>query len=140
MHSYKHCQNQWKAKLDMADVGKCTGSTGQVAKSILVEGCPGVGKSVLAWKLCKGWAEGELLQEWPIVILLNFRNRHVREAKTVHDLISHPDQTIREKISCQELLESEGTQVLFILLMVMTNSRLSSRETVLFLKSLSTFL
>ena len=113
MHSYKHCRNQWKAKLDMAEVGKHIGSTGQVAKSILVEGCPGAGKSVLAWKLCKGWAEGELLQEWPIVILLNFRNRHVREAKTVYDLIYHPDQTISKRISRQELLESESTQVLF---------------------------
>ena len=72
----------------MADVGKCIGSsTGQLAKSILVEGFQGVGKSVLAWKLCKQWAEGELLQEWPIVILFNFREQCVREAKTVYDLI-----------------------------------------------------
>ena len=74
MHGYKHCQNKQRVKLDVADVGKCIDRIGQLAKSILVEGCQGVGKSVLAWKLCKGWAKEELLQEWSIVILLNFRN------------------------------------------------------------------
>ena len=54
------------------------------------------------------------MQEWPIVILLNFREQCFREAKTVYDLIYHPDQTMSERI-CQEMVESEGTQVLILL-------------------------
>ena len=45
---------------------------------------------------------------------LNFREQCVREAKTVYDLFYHPDQTMRERI-CQEMVESEGTQVLILL-------------------------
>ena len=39
-------------------------------KVILIEGGPGMGKSTLAIKICKCWADGELLKEYDAVILL----------------------------------------------------------------------
>ena len=39
-------------------------------KCILVEGAPGIGKSAFAWKLCRKWGKGKLLQQYQLVVLL----------------------------------------------------------------------
>ena len=39
-------------------------------KVVLIEGGPGMGKSTLAINICKCWADGELLQQYEAVILL----------------------------------------------------------------------
>ena len=38
-------------------------------KLVLVEGAPGVGKTMLALKLCSDWGKGEALQEYNLVHL-----------------------------------------------------------------------
>ena len=46
---------------------------GSQPKCILVEGAPGVGKSTLAWKVCRKWGKGKLLQQYQLVVLLRLR-------------------------------------------------------------------
>lgn len=40
---------------------------------ILIEGGPGVGKSTLAYEICKEWSEGNILQEFGLVVLVTLR-------------------------------------------------------------------
>ena len=44
---------------------------GSHPKCILVEGAPGVGKSTFAWKLCRKWEKGKLLQQYQLIVLLS---------------------------------------------------------------------
>ena len=40
----------------------------RLSQEILIEGAPGVGKTTLAWHLCRKWEKGELFQQWPVVV------------------------------------------------------------------------
>ena len=84
----------------METIGQPKGNI--LPKCILVEGAPGVGKSTFAWKLCRKWSKGKLLQQYRLVILLRLRDKRVREAKSVSDLFyyynRHVQQTVVEEI------------------------------------------
>lgn len=56
-------------------------------KIVLVEGAPGVGKTMLAMKLCQEWANGRLLQEYNLVMLIQLRRFQGSTEITVEDLI-----------------------------------------------------
>ena len=102
-------------KIKMSDLGKistCRDRT-KPAKGILVEGAAGVGKTTFAWKCCQKWANGELLQDWSVVIFVQLCNQRVREAKLLSDFIYYPEQAVREKI-CQDLVNLKGRKVLFV--------------------------
>ena len=100
-------------KLELSEISKCIEDRSASTSHVFVEGAPGMGKSALAWEMCHKWASGEILQDWSIVILVNLCNKHVREAKLLSDFLYYPDQAMRENI-CQDLVTSEGKQVLFI--------------------------
>ena len=51
LHGHVDSIQKKKTKLLMCDVGKC--EDGGVAHCVLVEGCPGVGKTTFAYELCK---------------------------------------------------------------------------------------
>ena len=67
--------------MTMADIAKT--DDGSILKGrqrcILVEGAPGVGKSTLAWKLCRRWGKGKILQQYRVVVLLRLREKRTRE-------------------------------------------------------------
>ena len=46
---------------------------GKSVKKVLVEGAPGIGKTVLAAYMCSEWAKGQLLNEYDCVILVYLR-------------------------------------------------------------------
>ena len=98
--------------LKITDIGKIEESSS--IKTILVSGAPGVGKSTLALELCRKWASGKLLQNWPTVILVRLRDQRVREAKILSDFLYYPDEAMRIKI-CQVIENSNGKGVLFVL-------------------------
>ena len=83
---------------------------------VLIEGGPGSGKSTFALELCTRWGKGEMFQQFSLVVLLPFHDRHVKRAKSLKDLFStyfhKPDdqQAIVEAISY-----NEGESVLLIL-------------------------
>ena len=101
-----------KTKLRMCDVGKR--KDGSVARCVLVEGCPGVGKTTFAHELCKQWARGEILQEWELVVIVKLRDQETREAKTLQDLLYHPYPEVRQTVE-EELIDTQGRGTLLIL-------------------------
>ena len=107
-----------KKKIRLCDLGKIIKegrkySSTKPAKGMLVEGAAGMGKSTFAWKCCQKWANGELLQDWSILIFIQLCNQRVREASILSDFIYYPEQAVREKI-CQKLVALKGRKVLFV--------------------------
>ena len=82
---------------------------------MLVEGAPGVGKSTFAWEACRKWAEGEILEDFELVILIKLRDDSIRKATCLGDLIQYPrDPTIRQAV-IDEITKSGGKGVLILL-------------------------
>ena len=83
-------------------------------KVILIEGGPGMGKSTLAIKICKCWADGELLEEYDVVILLPLRDPEIQAAKTLKDLLLILDDDLRECVY-KEITKRNGEGICFLL-------------------------
>ena len=82
-------------------------------KVILIEGGPGMGKSTLAIKICKCWADGELLEEYDAVILLPLRDPEIQAANNIGDLLLIENKNERE-VLYNEITASGGDKVCFI--------------------------
>ena len=82
-------------------------------KVILVEGGPGMGKSTLAIKICKCWAEGGLLRNYDAVILLPLRDPEIQKAESTSDLLQIPNEELREKVN-KEAIKTKGETFCFI--------------------------
>ena len=86
---------------------------GSQPNSILVEGAPGVGKSTFAWKLCRKWGKGKLLQQYQLVVLLRLRDKSVRAAKNISDLFRYFDHQIQQ-VAVEEIQRTGGKGVLLL--------------------------
>ena len=87
---------------------------GKKQQCVLVEGAPGVGKTTLSWEICKRWAEGNLLQQYSLILLLRLRDDTVQNAETVKDLVLYPFEERLESIT-QYLKDTGGTHTLILL-------------------------
>ena len=87
---------------------------GEVSRCILIQGAPGIGKTTFCWQLCHGWAQGKLLRDWELVILIQLRDEYVRTAKCLSDLFHHPDRNVKEAIN-REIERLDGKGVLLLL-------------------------
>ena len=83
-------------------------------KVILIEGGPGMGKSTLAIKICKCWADGELLEEYDAVILLPLRDPEIQAAKSIKDLLLVLDDELIECVY-KEIAKTNGEGICFLL-------------------------
>ena len=86
---------------------------GSQPKCILVEGAPGVGKSTFAWKLCRKWGKGKLLQQYQLVVLLRLRDKSVRAARNISDLFRYHDHQIQQA-AVEEIQRTGGKGVLLL--------------------------
>ena len=86
---------------------------GSQPKCILVEGAPGVGKSTFAWKLCRKWGKGKLLQWYRLVVLLRLRDKSVRAAKNISNLFQYHDHQIQQA-AVEEIKKLRGKGVLLL--------------------------
>ena len=64
-------------------------SDSQHQRSILVEGSPGVGKSILLKHITYLWANGELLTNTHFLFLLHLRDPSVRQLDSLQSLVHH---------------------------------------------------
>ena len=101
-----------KSKLDMGDIFKY----GKKArKLVLVEGAPGVGKTMLAMKLCQSWAEGELLDKYEVVLLVELRRFQGAAKLKLEDLVGvYLEGAIATKVT-QHFMATGGKKLLIIL-------------------------
>ena len=83
-------------------------------RKVLIEGAPGCGKSTLSLHICHQWAEGKLFQEYRLVILVRLRERNVKNATSIIDLLPRQKETMRQRI-LKELNTGGGKGVLFVL-------------------------
>ena len=81
---------------------------------ILVEGAPGVGKTTLAWELCRQWRKGKLLQKWELVVFIQLRNQRIRYAESLEQFLHHPDPDTCNKV-CKQLQQELGQGVMLVL-------------------------
>ena len=82
--------------MEMENIGRSEDQS--VAQHILVEGSPGIGKTIFSWELCRQWAKGKMLQDRDIVLMLQLRRKYVREAKSLSDLFHHDDNSIKQEV------------------------------------------
>ena len=73
LHGHIDTIEKKKTKLEFSEVCKC--EDGSLARSVLVEGAPGVGKTTFAFEFCKQWARGEIGQEWEVVVIIKLRDQ-----------------------------------------------------------------
>ena len=100
-----------KQTVDFTQIGRK--EDGSLAKLILVEGAPGIGKTTFAWKVCRKWAKGEILQEYGLVVLLRLRDKQVQEIKCVTDLFYHSDCELQNSVA-KEIQDHQGRSVLLL--------------------------
>ena len=103
-----------KGNIEFADLAT-PDKHGELPKFVLVEGAPGVGKSTFAWKACRKWAKGKILQDYQLVILIRLRDESVRKATSLDDLIQYPcDLTIKKSV-VEKICKTGGKGVLLLL-------------------------
>ena len=81
---------------------------------VLMEGAPGIGKSMLTWELCRKWEEFSCMKQYSLVVLLRLREEKVQGIAKVSQLfLSYKSK--HKKSLVEEVSESQGSGVLFIL-------------------------
>ena len=87
---------------------------------ILIEGAPGIGKSVLLKEIAYKWANKELLQKFELVLLVCFRDPSLQQIKSIDDLLQLfciGDKNATEIVSgCAQHLFANGGKSLTLLL------------------------
>ena len=57
-------------------------------KRILIEGAPGIGKSVLAKEIAYQWANGKILEKYKLLFLLYLRDPKLQEVKSLDEILN----------------------------------------------------
>ena len=109
-----HHNKRTKGEVESLTLGDVFDVSGKANKVILIEGGPGMGKSTLAIKICKSWADGELMQEYDAVILLPLRDPEIQEAKGIKDLLLTKDVELRDEVY-KEIVKEDGNRICFML-------------------------
>ena len=91
----------------------CLHANGAPCKGVLIIGAPGIGKTSLVRWLCLGWAQGELLQHYEVVILLQLRDRCLITAKSIGEIFD-PDNPTNGMAIFEEMKRKRGERVLII--------------------------
>ena len=87
---------------------------------ILIEGAPGIGKSVLLKEIAYRWANKELLQQFELVLLVCFRDPSLQQIKSIDDLLQLfciGDKNATEIVSgcAQHLFANDGKSLTLLL-------------------------
>ena len=86
---------------------------------VLIEGAPGIGKSVLLKEISYRWANKELLQKFELVLLIHLRNTSLQQIKSVNDLLQLfciGDKNSQIVSACAQYLIANGGKALILLL------------------------
>ena len=93
---------------------------GEKSCFILIEGVPGIGKSVLLKEIAYRWGKNELLKKFELVLLVCLRDPSLQQIKSVDDLLQlfcMGDKKATELVSiCSEYLFDNGGKNVALLL------------------------
>ena len=103
---------EMKTEITPEDIGRL--EDGSPARCVLIQGAPGVGKTTLAWELCRKWGEGTFFSKYLLVVLLKMRDQSIQEATTLSDLFKHPDSELQAAV-CKDIVKSNGKSILILL-------------------------
>ena len=98
-----------KEEIKMDDILK-----GENTRLVVVEGAPGIGKSTLAWELCRQWPTMESLQRFSLVVLLKLRESKIQAAKSISDLFPWEDDLNKSRLVAEKVKGRNGKGVLFV--------------------------
>ena len=84
--------------------------------AILIEGAPGIGKSMLAFEICSRWVKGKALMGYTLLLLLRLREKFVQDCKTVKELLSCflVGQSWKDDVA-RDIIDNSGEGVIVIL-------------------------
>ena len=110
--------SQSKTSKDIKEIF-VTSEEGQELRSILIEGPPGIGKTVMSKEISIQWANGLLLINEILVFLIFLRDPLVQPIRSLKDLVKYyyqfDESSENVASSCAEyLLHSDGKNVAFI--------------------------
>ena len=94
-----------KTAMDVSELGVMPDNS--QPKVVLIEGAPGVGKTTSAWDQCRQWAEGRLLQDYSIVLLLPLRDNNIRQITSLSSLFQHSKGQVRDEV-IRRVVKSNG--------------------------------
>ena len=87
---------------------------------ILIEGAPGIGKSVLLKEISYRWAIKELLQKFELVLLVSLRDPSLQQIESVDDLLhlffKRENKAMEVVDACSKYLSRNGGENLALLL------------------------
>ena len=84
--------------------------------TILIEGSPGSGKTVLTLHLCLDWVEGKLLEDYKLVVLVRLREPAIYKAKEVKEVLPYVEmEDVEMQNVAKEMVSKRGRGVLFIM-------------------------
>ena len=81
---------------------------------VFIEGPPGIGKSTLAWELCRRWKDIPSMRQYNLVVLLRLREKKVQQIQNASDLFPHLDCDLQHSVA-KEVVNCDGKGILFIL-------------------------
>lgn len=101
---------QVKEPIEMDEILKVDDTT----RLVVVEGAPGIGKSTLAWELCRQWPALDSLKRFSLVILHRLRETGVQSATKIRDLFPCEDDPELSSLVAQQVRRLNGEGVLLV--------------------------
>ena len=88
----------------------------EYGEAILIEGAPGIGKSMLAFEICSRWVKGEALKKYPLLLLLRLRDKFIQKCETVRKLLGCflKEQSWKDA-AVQDIYDNGGEGLIIIL-------------------------
>ena len=92
-------------------------NSGNFPKSILIEGAPGIGKTILLKEIAYHWANGTILDNARILFLIYVRDSGFRSVTTINELLQYFDCLEENEIPAvvKRLKQSNGERVVFLI-------------------------
>ena len=85
----------------------------QIPLCVLLDGAPGAGKTTLCRELCQEWADGKLLQNYELVVLVHLRESENKKAKNIEDFLFHDDQDLQKQVT-KQIRKTNGDGLLIV--------------------------
>ncbi|XP_019852745.1 PREDICTED: uncharacterized protein LOC109582469 [Amphimedon queenslandica] len=88
----------------------------EYGEAVLIEGAPGIGKSMLAFEICSRWVKGEALKKYPLLLLLRLRDRVIKNCESVRELLGCflKEQSWKDAV-VQDIIDNGGEGLIVIL-------------------------